>query len=290
MIYPGQILEYKWKGALVSKELCVFDIETIPDVSVLSILTGSRTADVAEMRKELEDYHIKISKDGNPFPRQPFHRIVSISLLRAVIHWRNGREYYELERVGTLSSRDKSEKQIIEGFFSYFHRYTPRIVGYNSRTFDLPVLKYRAMKYNIPAEKLFIANNRWENYSSRYSLKWHCDLLEALSDFGMSAKCKMNEVCSILGVPGKMDGMDGSKVTELFDSGNIEDLDNYCETDVLGTYLVYLNYALLTGLIDRDGFMAMGKDLWHYLESRGKENFTKFLSQWKKIDSKGIFQ
>jgi predicted PolB exonuclease-like 3'-5' exonuclease len=241
------------------------------------------------MRKELEEYHIRISKDGNPFPRQPFHRIVSISMLRAVIHWKNGREYYELERIGTLSSRDKSEEQIVKDFFSYFHRYTPRLVGYNSRTFDLPVLKYRAMKYSIPAEKLFLTNNKWENYNSRYSLKWHCDLLEALSDFGMSARCKMNEVCNILGIPGKMDGMDGSGVMDLFDAGNIEKLDNYCETDVIATYLIYLNYALLTGLIDRDGFKAMNEELIDYLKGKGKENFNRFLSEWEKTDSKGIF-
>ncbi|MDR2777937.1 MAG: 3'-5' exonuclease [Rickettsiales bacterium] len=270
-------------------ELCVFDVETIPDVSVLASLTGSGTSELQQMRKELEDYHIGVSRDGNPFPRQPFHRIVAISLLRATIHGKNGSEHYELERVGTLSSRNKTEEQIVRSFFDYFCGHSPRIVGYNSRTFDLPVLKYRAMKYAIPAAKLFMANNRWENYSSRYSLKWHCDLLETLSDFGLSARCKMNEVCSILGIPGKMDGMDGSKVTDLFDCGNIEELDSYCETDVLSTYLIYLNYALLTGLIAKDGFMAMNEDLLNYLRSRKKENFNRFIAEWEKIDSRGIF-
>jgi predicted PolB exonuclease-like 3'-5' exonuclease len=241
------------------------------------------------MRKELEDYHVRISKNGNPFPRQLFHRIVSISLIRAVIRSKNGCEYYELERIGTLSSRDKTEQQIVESFFSYFYGHSPRIVGYNSKTFDLPVLKYRAMKYAVPTKKQFAFNNRWENYNSKYSLKWHCDLLEALSDFGMSARCKMTEVCSVLDIPGKIDGMDGSKVTDLFDSGNIEELDNYCETDVISTYLIYLNYALLSGLVGRDDFMAMNRDLIHYLENKRKNNFDRFLSEWKKLDSKGIF-
>ena len=156
------------------------------------------------------------------------------------------------------------------------------------KTFDLPVMKYRAMKYCISASKLFKAGDKWNNYQQKYSSDWHCDLLDVLSDFGSSCRCKMNEVCSILGIPGKV-GTDGSQVVEMFDNGKLEEIDNYCETDVINTYLVYLHYQLLTGSINNEGFIKMNKDLIQYLINGNKEHFNEFLEEWKKVDNKNIF-
>ncbi|MDR2777402.1 MAG: 3'-5' exonuclease [Rickettsiales bacterium] len=269
-------------------KLLVFDIETIPDTSVLVTLTGSETADPVEMRKELEQYHMAVS-GGNPFPRQPFHRIVSIAMLVADISRDNGYEYYRNVRVSSLSSLRNTEKQLVEKFFNYVCEHLPRLVSYNGKTFDLPVLKYRAMKHAVAAEKLFKSGDRWNSYANRYSINWHCDLLESLSDFGMSARCRMAEVCSILGIPGKINGMDGSRVADMFDSERLEDIDNYCEMDVLSTYLLYLSQALLRGIVTMDGFYSMCRDLRNYLTEQKSNHFRIFLDEWKNIDSRGLF-
>ncbi|MDR1426071.1 MAG: 3'-5' exonuclease [Rickettsiales bacterium] len=269
-------------------KLLVFDIETIPDTDVLAALTGSRTDNVKDMREEIEQYHIAVS-GGNPFPRQPFHRIVSIALLVADIGKNNGYEYYRNIKLSTLSSLRNTEKELVEKFFSYVCDHLPRLVSYNGRTFDLPVLKYRAMKHTLTAEKLFKSGDKWNSYSSRYSTDWHCDLLETLSDFGLSAKCRMNEVCSILGVPGKIDDVDGSKVTTMFDSGELKKIDDYCETDVLSTYLIYLNYALLRGTIEMDDFFNMNRDLKKYLGEQNQKHLNRFLAEWKAVDSRNLF-
>ena len=268
-------------------ELFVFDIETVPDTDVLQSLTGSTTTDEKQKRLELEEYSREVS-GGNPFPRQPFHRVVSISILWADIKKKNGYEYYEISRVGTISSTTNTEKQITEKFFDFLKRHNPRIVDYNGNTFDLPVMKYRAMKYGVSVENLFKSGDKWNNYNYRYSTDWHCDLLEVLSDFGTSSRCKMNEVCSILGIPGKI-GVDGSKVADMFDDGKLKEIDNYCETDVLNTYLVYLNYCLLSGTITHDGFIQMNKELKEYLEKNNLPHFNEFLDEWKKVDTRDIF-
>ncbi|MDR1494425.1 MAG: 3'-5' exonuclease [Rickettsiales bacterium] len=269
-------------------KLLVFDIETIPDIDVLTILTGSVTTARGEMRKELEQYHIAVS-GGNPFPRQPFHRVVSIALLVADIAKDGGHEYYKNIRISSLSSLRNTEKQLIEKFLSYVCEHIPRLVSYNGRTFDFPVLKYRAMKHALTAEKLFKSGDKWNSYSSRYSLDWHCDLLESLSDFGLSARCKMEEVCSILGIPGKIGGMDGSRVADMFDSGKLGEIDEYCETDVLSTYLIYLNQALLRGTIDVNSFLSMNRDLKDYLEVQNLDHLHLFIEEWRKIDFRGLF-
>ena len=267
-------------------KLFVFDIETIPDTDILENLTGSTTEDLNEKRKELEEYHIEVS-GGNTFPRQPFHRVVSISILIAEIGKINNYEYYEIIKLGTISSLDNTEKEMTEKFFEYLCKYIPRIVSYNGRTFDMSVMKYRAMKYEISIEKLFKAGDKWNNYLQRYSTDWHCDLLEALSDFSASARCKMNEVCSILGLPGKI-GIDGSKVIDLYDQNLIKTIDDYCETDVLNTYLIYLNYALLSGLTNKSNFINMNQNLIKYLKQKNQPHFDEFLEQWKKFDTRNL--
>lgn len=267
--------------------LFVFDIETIPDTDVLYNLTGSETEDLLSKRQELEDYSREVS-GGNPFPRQLFHQVVSISALVAKIEKIGNYEYYRLEKVGTFSRLKMTEEEITKTFFDFLCKRIPRIVSYNGKGFDMPVMKYRAMKYGISAESMFKAGDKWSNYNQRYSIDWHCDLLEVLSDFGSSAKPKMNEVCSILGIPGKI-GVDGSKVAGMFDDNRLKEIDDYCETDVLNTYLVYLNYGLLTGIIDKDAFIKMNKDLIEYMREKNFSHFNEFLEEWEKVDTRKLF-
>lgn len=268
-------------------KLFVFDIETVPDTDAVYNLLGSESKNVAELRKELENYHIEVS-GGNPFPRQMFHKVVSISILIADIVRNDNYEYYKINKIGTISNIDNSEEEMTIKFFDYLCKHIPRIVDYNGRTFDLPVMKYRAMKYNLSLPQLFKSGDKWNNYNQRYCLDWHCDLLEALSDFGASSRCKMNEVCAILGIPGKI-GVDGSKVSEMFDNNQLKEIDNYCETDVLNTYLVYLNYVLMTGLITKENFINMNKELIEYLKDENKEHFLEFLTEWEKVDTRKLF-
>ena len=89
-------------------KIFVYDIETIPDTDVLYNLTGSKTVDVIEKRKELEEYSSLIS-NGNPFPRQLFHKVISVSILIADIKNIDGYEYYNIEKIGTISSINSKE-------------------------------------------------------------------------------------------------------------------------------------------------------------------------------------
>jgi predicted PolB exonuclease-like 3'-5' exonuclease len=269
------------------KKLFVFDIETVPDTDVLHSLTGSATDDLQQKRKELEEYHMSIS-NGNSFPRQPFHRVVSISILVGDITNVGIYEYHDNLKLGTISNLKSSEGEMVEKFFDYVCRFLPKIVSYNGKTFDMPVLKYRAMKYGLSLENLFKAGDKWSNYHQKYSKDWHCDLLEVFSDYGASAKCKMNEICAITGLPGKI-GVDGSQVAELYDQNRLKEIDDYCETDVANTYLLYLNYCLLSGIINKDIYLDLNKKFKDYLLKEDKNNYREFLEEWKKVDTRGIF-
>jgi predicted PolB exonuclease-like 3'-5' exonuclease len=265
------------------QKLFVFDIETIPDTDAIFNLTGSETKDVELLRKELEEYHLEITKGKNPFPRQPFHKVVAVSFLEAEIHRDGNEEYYTLIDLRSGGEIDTDEAGLVKGFFHYLGKVFPRLVTFNGRGFDLPVMKYRAMAHGISAPWLYHSGDKWNNYSQRYSNDWHCDLIETLSDYGASARIKMNEACSILGLPGKF-GVDGSKVTDMYDTGDIDAIRNYCETDVLNTYLLYLRYMQHRGNLSKINHNKAIEDVLIFIDSHKKNRgyLGDFYDAWNK--------
>ncbi|QKX02649.1 3'-5' exonuclease [Wolbachia endosymbiont of Dirofilaria (Dirofilaria) immitis] len=258
--------------------LMVFDVETIPDInSCKNLLNISDNSSMEEKRDALTKYHLKITNGQNPFLRQPLHYIIVISFLSCSISYRNGHEIFTLQEIRSGGTINSSEKELVKGFFNYMSEKRPRLVSFNGRTFDMPVLKYRAMVHGIQAEYFYKAGNKWNSYNQKYSSDWHCDLLESLSDFGASARVKMNEVCAALNLPGKT-GVDGSQVIDLYDSGKIQEIRNYCETDVVNTYLIYLRFMHHQGRITTEGYNRNIKEL--LLECEKKTHLEKFKEEW----------
>ncbi|MEK9754815.1 MAG: 3'-5' exonuclease [Rhodospirillaceae bacterium] len=261
--------------------LFVFDIETVPDTDAVPNLTGFTEPGVDARRAALERYHLEITDGRNAFPRQPFHKVVAISFLEAEIEADGMHETYFLKELRSGGEAGFDEVQLLQGFFQYFERLKPRLVSFNGRGFDLPVLKYRAMAHGISAPWLHLAGDKWNNYSSRYSLDWHCDLIEQLSDFGASARVKLAEVAAVFGLPGKF-GIDGSQVAGLVDAGDVQAVRDYCETDVLTTYLVYLRFMLHRGTMTKDGHNRAVADVVTLIETEGaaRPHLTKFMDAW----------
>lgn len=263
------------------QNLFVFDIETVPDTDAAFNLTGETSPDTGVRRKAIEDYHLGITDGKNSFPRQPFHKVVAISFLEAEIERDAGQEGYILKDLRSGGEAGFDEKQLLQGFFTYVERIRPRLVSFNGRTFDLPVLKYRAMVHGISAPWLHKSGDKWNSYSYRYASDWHCDLLDVLSDFGASARIKLNEVCAAFGIAGKF-GVDGSKVAEMMDAGQIDDIRHYCETDVLNTYLVYLRYQLHTGTLSKTSYNAAVADVISFIdaEKESRPYLNDFMDAW----------
>ncbi|MDA1090216.1 MAG: 3'-5' exonuclease [Proteobacteria bacterium] len=263
------------------QSLFVFDIETVPDTDAVPNLTGFDNPGVDERRAELERYHLEKTGGKNAFPRQPFHRVVAISFLEAEIERSGNQEAYLLRELRSGGEAGFDEKKLLEGFFGYFERLKPRLVSFNGRGFDLPVLKYRAMVHGVAAPWLYDAGDKWNSYTQRYSPDWHCDLLDVLSDFGASARVSLDEVCSVMGFPGKF-GVSGGDVTAMIDDGRIDEVRHYCETDVLNTYLVYLRLMRHKGTIPVDGYNAAVADIVSLIESEAtaRPYLNEFMTAW----------
>ena len=266
------------------ESLLVFDIETIPDTDScgnLMDLDNPDDFDTLSKREMMTNYHLEVTSGQNSFLRQPFHKVVAIGFLRAGIVRQGGYECFTMQEVRSGGTLDSSEQELVRGFFNYVSSLKPRIVSFNGRTFDFPVLKYRAMLHGVQAGYMYKAGDKWNNYFQRYSTDWHCDLLECLSDFGTSARIKMHEVCSVFGFPGKF-GTDGSDVMELYDSGRLQEIRDYCETDVLNTYLIYLRLMHHQDRLTSRSYNGCIRELLTYLESSDKAHFHAFRSEWEK--------
>ena len=74
-------------------------------------------------------------------------------------------------------------------------------------------------------------------------------------------------------------GVDGSRITNMNDNNQINEISNYCETDVLNTYLVYLRHMLHRGTLCKGNYNHAAGDIISLLEAKD-ESRPLFLSSW----------
>ena len=263
------------------RDTIIFDIETIPDAHASRRLLNEPQLDDIAARDALSAYFLKKTDGNNPFPRQPFHQVVAISYAHLIDE--PGEEGMEMvvRRIASGAEPDSSEEEIIHGFLSLIQTRAPRLVSFNGRGFDIPVLKYRAMAHHLSCPRWFSEGDKWNNYDARYSQTYHLDLLEVLSDFGASARCSMHEVATAFNIPGKLDTA-GDDVRSMFEKGDIIGIRNYCETDVCTTLLLFLRWQLFNGSISEGAYARATLGLQNYIqnESEMRPHLAEFLTAW----------
>lgn len=251
----------------------VFDIETVPDVEGgrrLHGLDGLDDADVANVM-----FHKRRQETGgSDFLRHHMQRIVAIS-----VALRSGDKF----KVWSLGDEDSTEKEILQRFFDGLDRYTPTLVSWNGGGFDLPVIHYRALLHGVAAPRYWDTggedpNFKWNNYLSRYHAR-HTDLMDVLAAYNNRAAARLDEIASLLGFPGKM-GMDGSKVWDNYLAGDLAGIRDYCETDVLNTYLVFLRFELIRGHLTGTAYERECSLVRERLLADDKAHFREFLDAW----------
>jgi hypothetical protein len=254
--------------------ILAFDIETIPDVETgrkLHGLDGLSDKDVAQAM-----FAKRREQTGeSDFLRHHLHRVAAIS---AVL--RTG----DSLRVWSLGEPDSSEAELIQRFFDGIEKYTPVLVSWNGGGFDLPVLHYRSLKHGIAAPRYWDTGDndrdfKWNNYLSRYHAR-HTDLMDVLSAYQPRATAPLDEIAQLLGFPGKL-GRHGSEVWGQFQAGKIGEIRDYCETDALNTYLIYLRFELIRGNLDESGWKRETDLVRKTLRDADKPHLRAFLDAWK---------
>ncbi len=220
---------------------CIFDCETIPDIELVK-KNYEITKDDEILICE-EAFLAQEKKTGSQFLPIPFHQVVTIS---AVITDENG----SFRKVGTFKG---SEEEIIDSFFKYIDKKQPKLISFNGRSFDMPMLLVRALKYNLSIPAYFDNTNKWENYRNRYSEDFHTDLIEVLGNYGAARGLKLDTLSQMAGLPGKYD-VSGDEVYKLYFNKEYKKIEEYCESDVLNTYWLWLKYELLKGNLSKSNY------------------------------------
>ena len=260
------------------KPVLAFDIETIPDVAGLRRLHDLDPALSDGEVAELAFQHRRASH-GNDFLPLHLQRVAVISCVLRV-----GKDF----RVWSLAEPEQGEGEIIQRFFDGIDKFTPQIVSWNGGGFDLPVLHYRGLIHGATAPRYWDLGDgdypdsrefKWNNYISRYHTR-HLDLMDLLAMYQPRASVRLDELARLIGFPGKL-GMDGSKVWQAWLAGGMSDVRDYCETDVLNTYLVSVRFRLMRGELSRSEYEAEVSFVRAELEKIGKPHWQEFLAAWE---------
>lgn len=256
------------------RTLLSFDIETIPDAHGIRQLYGlpenlSDTEVVEFMQQK------RRADTGSDFMPLHLQKVVAISCCM--------RKGADKIKVATLGNPNDSEYIVIAKFFDIIEHETPQLISWNGGGFDLPVLHYRGLICGVTAAKYWAMDGdfKWNNYTNRYHFR-HCDLMDLLAMYQPKNNIPLDEIAKLCGFPGKL-GMDGSKVWQAFADGKINEIRDYCETDALNTYLMYLRFELMRGALDGDEYANEINLVEQFLRHNAdKQHWQEFLAAWGK--------
>jgi len=232
----------------MSSHVIIWDLETVPDLPGFAAANGLAGKTDAEILEAI----------GDKFPKHIYHSIVCIGAL--VAHREQGA--WIVDALGAPHIGERTEKQLITAFVDRIAELSPQLVTFNGNSFDLPVLRYRAMINEVSAPGLSA-----RAYFNRYTDD-AVDLCDVLSSFSAQGKVSLNELCRIMGLPGKPDGIDGGEVHRYFREGRIKEIADYCETDIVNTYRVWLRYELFRGRLGSAEYEASNRGLSEHILAR----------------------
>ncbi len=250
----------------------VFDIQTVPDIDGCRRLYDLHGLSDEDVGKAV--IHMRRQEVGNDILPHHLHKIVTIS---AVL------QHGEQFKVWSLGDLQSSEEELLSRFFSGIERYTPDLVSWDGRRFDLPVIHYRSLLYPINAGHYWETGDRDSsfrdnNYLAQYHGR-HTDLREVLAAYSPQACASLHEVASLCGFPGKT-GERGVDAWDKYLQGNIDSIRVYCEIKVLNTYLVYLNYQRNRGVLDQTQYQQQCALTRESLKTSNIEHLQTFENHW----------
>ncbi|MGL4943054.1 MAG: 3'-5' exonuclease [Thermoguttaceae bacterium] len=244
----------------------IFDIESVADADLVSRAhfhgKVSPEEAIAKYREEL------LAKSGSDFVPYTFQVPISLAILRVC----EDLTFFEGDEKDALSVLVGKPHNIAKQFWGGCLDKYPgtTLVTFNGRGFDIPMLELAAFRYGIEIPKWFGADNK-SDPRYRYNTNRHLDLYDKLTNFGATRfSGGLNLAATVLGKPGKMD-VAGGMVQELYNTGQIDRIHDYCRCDVLDTYFVFLRVMLMSGKLNLDSEQALVARAKKWLEQKRDE-------------------
>jgi DNA polymerase elongation subunit (family B) len=141
-------------------------------------------------------------------------------------------ERREWDRVPHSDVFRGSERELLERFWEVVDRKHPRLVSYNGRAYDGPILMIRSAQLGVKPSTNLVPN--------RYLIDGHCDLMEVLSFMGTwRERYSLDFWCRRFDVESPKGSIDGSQIARAYREGRIEEIGEYCLRDVRATASLY---------------------------------------------------
>ncbi len=214
----------------------ILDTESVPDGRLLALVryAGEELTDEQAVARAQEEARRR-SGDTSDFVPVSFHFPVAVCVARVGADFR-------LQSLSCLDADHFRPREMTELFWKGMAHYERearvKLVTFNGRGFDLPLLELSAFRFGCCSAAYF--------ERSRNRFKGHLDLLDWLTNYGAyRLSGGLNLLSKLLGKPGKKDTR-GDQVYDLYRSGQVRLINDYCLADVLDTYFVFLRTRVLT--------------------------------------------
>lgn len=254
----------------------VFDVESVADGALVSKLRypGENVEPSAAIQRYRQELLAKHDSDFIPYT---FQLPISIVIAKVGADFR-------LVDVVTLDEPHYRPFTITEHFWRGWEKYKqPTLVSFNGRTFDIPLLELAAFRYGVSLPKWFNVNAKaYEQPRNRYNLESHLDLNDVLTNYGATRfHGGLNLAANLLGKPGKLD-VKGHMVQDLYEAGQLAEINNYCRCDVLDTYFVFLRSAVLLGQLTLAAEQEIVQETKQWLTERVDQQaaYRLYLDHW----------
>lgn len=212
----------------------IVDTESIPDGNLLSRVKypdATMTPEAAIERAQREAR--EASRENSDFLPVTFQIPVAVCVVRVAAD-------FSLQAVTCLDAPDYRPREIVRKFWLGVSRYKAKLVTFNGRGFDLPLLELAAFRWG------FSVRDHFYNSRNRFNGN-HIDLFDWLSNYGA---CRLagglDLLAKLLGKPGKME-VSGDQVYAMHREGRLKEINDYCLCDTLDTYFVFLRTRVLLG-------------------------------------------
>ena len=271
----------------VPAHVWAFDLEWAPDPG-----SGRRAYDLPPDMPDEEVYRIMWEHGGatteepRPYLKTMLCRVVSVAVVIRRVH-ETGQSSLTLFSLPD-DGRPMDEKELVGRFLRGLGEANPRpqLVGFNSRSADLPILIQRGIARGVVAAGFSKRSDKpWEGYDYFHkNSEGHIDLKEVIGGWG-KATPSLHEFAAACGIPGKID-TSGENVIDLWLDGDVRSIVNYNEFDALTTYLLWLRTARFAGLIPAERHEEEVRLVRELIEGRikkGGDHLERYLAQWDRL-------
>jgi hypothetical protein len=104
--------------------------------------------------------------------------------------------------------------------------------------------------------------------------------MDLLAMYTGRANAPLDDLARLMGLPGKS-GMDGSQVWEAYQQGRLAEIRNYCETDVVNTYLLYARFQMMRGVLSRAAYQKECELVRGELAKLNLPHWQGYLDAWR---------